>query len=303
MKQTEPYPDFYCVGAGKSGTTSLYDVFKHHPQVFLPTVKEPYYFVEATFPRYTQHRFDKKSYLRLYEDATSKQIKGDFSPGYFTSSKAAGRIFRNNPDPKIIIILREPVSRAFSDYLMFKRKGRITYSFIDAIKMEMDRLKSGKVEDPFFIYTGCYGTHVQRFMDYFPRDNLLVLFMEDLIDQPMILHANICDFLHIDPTMLKKYSRHTKSNQYAETRSVFLSSLLYAKPLNTLLSKVTPNSFKQSYRDLRQTIIYRSAEKPEMPSEAWLLLLPIFQKEIKKLEALIGDDAQRLTTDWPNNVL
>lgn len=299
MSNVDKYPDFYCVGAGKSGTTSLYEIFKQHPQVFLPSVKEPYYFVEDSIH---QNRFDKQSYLQLYEDALPNQITGDFSPGYFISSEAASRIFKRNPAARIIIILREPVSRAFSDYLMYKQRGRTTLGFMDAIQQEINRIDRSETEDPFFVYTGCYGTHVQRFMDVFSRENILILFMEDLIKQPKILYANVCDFLEIEQVAMKESSLNKKSNQYVEARSFLLNNLLYAKPLKYLLGRVLPDSMKQSGRHVRQKLVYRAAKKPEMPCEIWTLLLPIFREEIGKLQELIGDDALRLSAGWPDNV-
>src|SRR5262249_54680506 len=116
------WPNFLIVGAANSGTTSLYTYLNQHPEVFLPALKEPHYFSQI-HPAYEQRYLrtyvrDERTYLGLFRKSTGYRAVGEASTSYLSEPEAPSRIYSVAPKTKIIIILRDPVERAHSHYLM-----------------------------------------------------------------------------------------------------------------------------------------------------------------------------------------
>ena len=112
------WPTFFIVGAPRSGTTSLYNYLKTIPEIFMSPVKEPGYFIPNDF-----RGFSEKKYLELFKNVKDEIVIGEASAGYLASQEAAFRIKKEIPNAKIIITLRDPVERTFSDYLNNLRTG------------------------------------------------------------------------------------------------------------------------------------------------------------------------------------
>jgi Sulfotransferase family len=120
-KDTVPtIPDFFVVGAAKSGTTSLYHYLDQHPDVYMPRNKEPHYFSRVPpFPGRGSHPVtSEEEYLDLFKLWNKESVAGEASPSYLWDEKAPYRIKETVPQAKIIAILRHPVERAYSHYLM-----------------------------------------------------------------------------------------------------------------------------------------------------------------------------------------
>ena len=114
------WPNFYIVGAPKAGTTSMYEYLKNVPGIYMSAIKEPNYFSINTVP--DNHPVlkpirDKMKYLSLFDDVTNEKIIGEASPDYLPDPDAPHLIHQVAPHAHIVIILRDPVERAFSDYL------------------------------------------------------------------------------------------------------------------------------------------------------------------------------------------
>ena len=128
---------FFIVGAPKAGTTSLHHYLKQHPDVYVPERKEMHFFSqpEVLNTYYETEEMVKSSdeYEKHYEDASNEQICGDITPSYLYNNNAANRIYSFSPEAKIIIILRDPVERAISHYLMDVRKGFVDVEMMDIL--------------------------------------------------------------------------------------------------------------------------------------------------------------------------
>src|SRR5215469_13417957 len=142
-----PWPSFFIVGAANSGTTSLYGYLKQHPDVFMPALKEPHYFAQVT-PSHKQRHLrtiirNQAAYLRLFHRADGCKAIGEASPSYLWDANAPYRIARAIPDAKIIILLRDPVERAYSHYLMDVREGLQDLAFAAALKKDWAQQNKG----------------------------------------------------------------------------------------------------------------------------------------------------------------
>lgn len=203
-------PDFLIVGAMKSGTTALNDFLSRHPQIFMSKKKEPHYFSspsEGELPPWlyeADHESHKRivthrsEYLNLFK-GSGDRLCGESSALYLNDAKAAERAAAMNPRMRIIAILREPASRAYSAWNYISRLGLEDLSFPDALRAE-----SSRVMGPGFHYVtiGAYATALQPWIDAFGRDRVLVLNYDELLTAPMSVGKALCDFLEVDDELM-----------------------------------------------------------------------------------------------------
>src|SRR5437667_3118215 len=165
------WPNFFIVGAQNSGTTSLYGYLKQHPDVFMPALKEPHYFAQIT-PSHEQRYLrtivrDEAAYLRLFLKAKGYPAIGEASPSYLWDANAPHRIRKAVPHAKIIILLRDPVERAYSHYLMDVREGRQDLPFLQALERDWNRSKKGWSVSQLYVELGLYAEQVRRYLEVF----------------------------------------------------------------------------------------------------------------------------------------
>jgi len=122
-------PNFFIVGASKSGTTSLYLYLDKVSGIYMSRVKEPHYFHRSSFKLIARSITDKAEYQKLFKSATKEKAIGEASTSYLQDPESASLIHDQVPNAKIIIILRDPCQRAFSGFLMLKSVGREKKSF------------------------------------------------------------------------------------------------------------------------------------------------------------------------------
>jgi hypothetical protein len=277
----------------------LYEVLRRHPQVHVPAEKEPNHFSDAKYSL-RERPIAKDEYLALYRAAGEHQLRGDFSTSYFLCPQAAARIREHNEAARFIVILRDPIARAFSDYLMFNRRDTLIHrDFITEVRCELDRLRAGRTEWPFLVKTGLYYANIRNFLDHFPKERFLFLTTNDLNRSPRYVYRRVCEFLDIDLLPISEQQLRKKRNRFAELRSARLRRLLSGNRVTRLLAQVTPAGLKNALKTVRQRIVFREAERPKMPDAAWPLLQPVFEEDLRSLQALIGFDVSELQDGWP----
>ncbi|WP_299332746.1 sulfotransferase [uncultured Psychroserpens sp.] len=180
--------DFFCIGAQKSGTTSLHDILSQNPQIGLPLNKETHYFSHDEL--YTRNL---KDYFKLFpKDLEDRKVVGEIDPEYLCSQNAPKRIFNDiGPDVKFIVIFRNPFDRAYSQYLMSKRRGFETLEFKEAILKEEERAKD--TFGQLYLSYGSrslYSTQIKRYLELYDMSNFLFLRFEDdfLDDKSNTIH-------------------------------------------------------------------------------------------------------------------
>jgi hypothetical protein len=198
---SRPLPDFIIGGAPRCGTTWLYTLLDRHPQIHMakPVKPEPKFFL-------VDHLYEKgiEHYVRTwFGDVPAGRIAGEKSTDYLESRAAAERIHRHLPGVKLVFILREPVSRAYSNYLWTRMNGLETESFARALDLEEarehalpERLRFTR---PYSYFSrGLYADLLEPYVSRFPREQLLVLRFEDLIDTPGGVAARLHAFLGVE---------------------------------------------------------------------------------------------------------
>jgi hypothetical protein len=218
-----PLPDFLIIGAQKAGTTALFAYLRWHPELTGPSFKEVSFFdrhfshgeawYRAHLPARPRHLVAKLRYARW-------PSVGEASPSYLFHPLAAERVAEMIPDARLIAILRNPVDRAFSHYQHEVALGREPLSFEAALDQEERRMR-GEVEcmlrDPSYfshawwnftyVARGRYAEQLERWFAAFPREQLLVLLSDELLEEPAETYARVTDFLGVNRHELGSYPR------------------------------------------------------------------------------------------------
>ena len=174
-------PNFICIGAAKSGTTTLYDILRQHPEIYISTFKEPHFF---DIPENYKNGIDW--YEKNYFKNADKKVIAEFTPSYFFEKEAPKRIFNDLGDKvKFIVLLRHPVDRAYSHYLHSKRDEHEELDFEDSLNKEADRLLKHIQKKDYLSYLrnsyisqGLYGDMMERYLKYFKLDNFMFIHFE-----------------------------------------------------------------------------------------------------------------------------
>lgn len=230
-------PNFFLVGAPKAGTTSLYHYLDQHPEIYMSSIKEPNFFSaeirEENFDPalrpevardarslreyldgpMSEKRFggivtNWEDYLRLFANAENQTALGDASVCNLWSPTASEQIAARIPDAKILVMLRDPAERAYSQYHHGVGDGAIRWSFREHIERNL-RHRSGQfcVEYPF-LELGLYSQQLSRYLDRFGK-NVWIGFYEDFSERPVQVCQEIFRFLGVStefsPDMGKRY--------------------------------------------------------------------------------------------------
>lgn len=224
-------PDFIIPGVQKCGTTSLYNYLIEHPNIISARRKEINFFDEHYQKGTSWYRAQFPTAMqKYYVEHIRKQdfITGEASPQYLLYPHTAEKVARLVPQAKIIILLRDPVERAYSHYRHNRRMGHETLSFEEAIDLEEERTREGKkraeADENFhdfrfqrasYLGRGIYIDQLPRWMSIFPREQFLIIHSEDLFAAPAEVFKQTLSFLDVpvfEPEALKKgYKQHNKA--------------------------------------------------------------------------------------------
>ena len=209
-----PLPDFLILGAQKAGTTALYAYLRRHPQITGPSWKEVSFFDRHYARGEAWYRGNFPNTLR------ARGLVGEASPSYLFHPLAPERVAGLVPEAKLIVLVRNPVDRAFSHYQHEVAFGREPLSFEEALAAVDDRLRGEEermLGDPAYFshawwnYTyrarGRYAEQLERWLAVFPREQLLIVPSDDLLLEPGRAHARVLEFLGADPHRLDSYPR------------------------------------------------------------------------------------------------
>jgi hypothetical protein len=193
-------PDFIIAGAPRSGTTWLYVLARRHPQLAMaePMMPEPKFFLVDELWQRGVNYYSKK----WFDSLPSGQVLGEKSTNYLESPEAAERIYRALPRVKLIFLLRNPVDRAYSNYLWSRQNGLETETFERALALEEQRerdlVPQLRYARPHAYFSrGLYAEHLAKFFARFPRAQMLVLRHEDMAARPDSVAADFHRFLGV----------------------------------------------------------------------------------------------------------
>jgi len=296
MTKEKIIPDFLIVGAAKAGTTSLFYYLDEHPEIFLPEIKEPKYFMskilnlpqrgkgdDLTYELMIKNQTD---YSRLFSGKSSTQICGEASVDYLYYSKDVIPLIKENIGlPKIIIVLRDPTMRAFSAYKHLIRDVRENETFEEGLKLEDHRIKSNYEFIWHYKRAGLYYENVKDYKEAFP--NVKVIIFEEFINNTHGTLKELYSFLGVNsefiPHLKKRY------NFTGKPKSKTLQKLLKGSP-NLWLRKVLKKTFNEKTRYvIREKLekINISDSYQAMEKNTKQMLIDYYKDDKKKLEQLL----------------
>jgi hypothetical protein len=284
-------PTFLIVGVQKAGTTSIYNYLQEHPQVYMSPVKETN-FLEKDWENLAEDKHNKngiitlEDYSRLFAGVKDEIAIGEASPNYlFHYKSSVPRIQKYVPDAQLIIVLRNPIERAYSDYLMHIRDAIGYRPLSEQIKYAADK--------SFIIRKGFYYTPIQFYLNHFRAEKVKVLLYDDLIQDSLKFMQSMYRYIGVDESI---EIDTTKKVQTAKVpKNQLINNLLRRKnPLRTLaantLKSVMPLSARQQLRDRLMNLNYQSKQATPLSPEDRQGLINIYREDILKLQDLINRD-------------
>ena len=277
--------DFFIVGAPKAGTTSLYHYLSEHPQVEMSSQKEPDYFSDKAIHEqgmyYAKNRvntLDKYESLFVQKESV---VYGEASVSYLFYENVAEDIKKYNPNAKIIIMLRNPIERAFSHYLMDYRLGLISDSF-ENVLAKISKHKNAHLFYQQYIEVSKYSKQIQRYLDFFEKDSILFIDYEDLKINVSKTVDQVYNFLHISTEFAADIN--TKHNTFTMPKNKVIRLIYSFVFLRKILTFLFPTYLVKNIR----VLLFKSDKKPELLKETRSLLKRIFNDDIKKLEEVLA---------------
>jgi hypothetical protein len=177
-------PDFLILGAMKCGTTSLSLYLKMHPSILWPNKKELHYYSQLRTKTWTL-----EDYVKQFPETPSGTITGEATPVYLRLPEAPAQVAADFPGMKFLVILRNPVERAFSHYIQRSGRGRESRRFEEVIKIEEQFYRDGRCPDLYldqiselsYLARGLYAEQIKNWQRHFPIDRFHVLFTDELM--------------------------------------------------------------------------------------------------------------------------
>jgi len=306
-------PNFFIVGTGKAGTTSLHRYLQQHPQIYMSPVKEPSYFADEirpaalgkAFERHVRRRSldlpaelgdgkpvkplgrlvsDWDEYLRLFQHANGARAIGEASAGYLWSETAAANIQARIPDARIVMILRDPAERAFSQYLHQLATGLTKSTFREHIE---ECLRGGQRELGIyypFLEVGLYYEQVNRFLALFPRERIRIYWFEEDWRQPARLMGDLFAFLEVDAGFQPDLSRRHLARR--APRWAWLNYVLKESQLWYPLRAVVPPIWRSAVARL----VFRPGRGLKLDPVDRRFLVDYYSGDIRKLAGLLDRD-------------
>jgi hypothetical protein len=291
-------PNFLLVGAAKSGTTALYYQLKGHPEIFCSPVKEPCYFSSQVLRLPQPGIGDEKKfyvktygdYCKLFEGTEGKKAIGEASADtiYFYE-KTIPLIKQVLGDPRIIILLRNPVDRAFSAYLHLVRDNREALSFEEGLAREEERIRQDWQCMWHYKNRGMYYDQVKAFKTKFSR--VKAWLYDDFTREPLAVIKQVCQFLEVNPDFqpADTRSRYNVSGipRFRSLNNIFLMKNMVQRTLRKAGSLVLTEDGWVKFREkLRAKVYVKAVMKPGTRA----YLQQVFREDILKLQDLLDQD-------------
>ncbi len=191
---------FLVAGAQKGGTSALDGYLREHAELCLPRRKELHFFDTDRY--FAREPVDYSPYHAAFDPGPAHRLLGEVTPAYLYWPTAAERIASYNPAMKLIVVLRNPITRAFSHWNMSRQKRREPLAFLQALEAEPERLRRLPLEQAkrfTYIDRGYYSRQLERLWRFVPRQQTLVFKSEELLASPAAVLAGIAAFLGIAP--------------------------------------------------------------------------------------------------------
>ncbi len=291
--------DVMIVGAQKAGTTSLLRYLGEHPACISHPQKEFSYFTDkAEYAEGLAAALKKYYAHKEYTDKTKIIAK---NAGLFTDMNGLARLKKNSPDCQLVFILRNPVERTYSSYLMEKNFGTVKFDFEDLPEMIKKHQNNNENtwDFDFFIEYSLYSHHLKNIYSLFPKENVNIVLYEDLKNNGAEVCKTIFRKLKIDDSFLPNVemkhnvTQKTRSNFYARAVKHLLRN---HNPIKKLIKRFVPGHKVYKYGELLRDVNKTEKKHEPINAEVKQFLVDYYRPYNKELEEMIGKDL----TSWNN---
>lgn len=309
MSKTPKLAELFIVGQPKSGTTALAQYLSEHPQICMSVPKEPAYFATDVHRESDEFhgealRFPVRtpeSYEALFSEGSDSSVLGDASTCYLYSKEAAANIFEYNPQAKIIVSLREPVSMIHALHSQFVNEAvEDEPDFTAAVEKE-SRRKEGKdvpsgVRAPSFLYYSermKYSEQLERYMKHFPPEQILVFTAEEMRGGTADIYKKVLSLVGVDDSFQPSFEavHESKQPRFARVNRT-LRNPRFTKTMNKVLGHKVYTGLQKR---LVEPMLLKSQKRDVMPSEVRDRLRAEVRDDVERLGELLGRD---LTQEW-----
>lgn len=303
-------PNLFIVGAPRAGTTSLYEYLRTVPGVYMSPVKEPHFFAPSRYeiqrsdPNYSRTRLansfynNPARYFALFNRVRDEQVIGEASTSYLWDRKAPLLIHEAVPIASIIMILRNPIDRTFSDFLLHVREGRQRLSFEDAILQEYKKIEEDMKHQDKTSLRWCphldqsfYADAVGRYIKIFGKRSVKVLIYEEFFEDIAESFSEVTKFLALTTTSDFEFGKkHNASGKPRGKLAEWYSAIANNEGILQILYSL-PSPLQSAIRkiyDSSRTRLLLDKSKPEMKEETRAFLRDLYRDDVQKLEKILG---------------
>lgn len=296
--RAERWPNFFIVGAARAGTTALYG-YLQIADIYFPNIKEPRYFLARSETEDIYGRDavgSKEKYLNLFRDSNAVAI-GEATPEYLYHKDVAHKIYGVNPAARIFITLRNPITRAFSHYLLLKRLFNLKHTFKELLQTEYSRLKDAPQPGPFrspnIIECGFYAEGVKTYLDLFGPDRVRIMIFEQWTKDTLNTLNSITQFLQVNHVFdTVPDITWTNPSNFDDSKALTFAvakvndgTSLMGKAYR-ILPDFAKNALKDSY--YKRMSKATSSDKEKMSDHDKAFLRDVYHDDIQRLKEVIG---------------
>jgi len=274
------WPNLFVVGAPKAGTTSLWLYLDGHPEIWMSRVKEPHFFCGLWY--------DEDAYLRLFAPGAAFRLRGEASPTYLANTGVAEAIKRVSPRARIVIMLRDPVERAYSKYLQQANRGIESRPFSIAAMEQIESPQRPDGRPSSYVGSSLYADAVSSYLTAFPGQVHVIMFEEFASDTRSQVRK-VFEFLDVDADVAEHVDA-TATNAFSLPRSGLGEFVQHSRWIRTTGRRVVPRRLHA----LAQRLLLKRSHKPPLEPEVDALLTDYFAPDVERLRAVLGRDLP-----WP----
>ncbi|MGH3300743.1 MAG: sulfotransferase family protein [Streptosporangiaceae bacterium] len=293
-------PDFFVAGAPKAGTTALHAALARHPELYLSAVKEPKFFLADGPPpaqggpgdakTRREHVWRRADYEALFDPAPPGTLRGESTPFYLYSHAAQQRIKALVPQARMILVLRDPVERAHSNWTHLWSAGLDPIDdFVRACDAEDRRVAAGWADFWHYKRLGLYGRQLRYLYSVFPAAQVLLLRYRDLVGDPPGTLDRICAFLGVSQGLIPDLPRENVTAHPDQTRRHRrLSRVLRAG--SAVTNALPGHPAKNAIDKLEGSLQQGAAPRRPLTWSQRQALIPFFEADVRLLEEVTGED-------------
>lgn len=293
-------PNFIISGFPKCGTTSLHYYLSEHPEIYMPNKKELHFFTNKIFEENNKGAGDSvlanthikalDDYKKCFEGGKKYKTIGETSPSYINHPTLFKKINTTLSDPKIIVLIRDPIKRAHSNYLHLVREQRETLSFEEALSQEEKRKALKYADFWYYKFNSTYYKKIKNAKDIF--SNVLIITQEELSQQSSQTIKKVYQFLGVDTKFKPKSLKKTYNPGGAYKKNIITSVMFRPSLIKNIIKKIIP--VRPWMKDILNTISARYKKSPEkINDKTHKYLIKYFKKDVEAIKKLGVD-----TSSW-----